>query len=123
MFANMYYFLFEFLKLEPVWLSGGVLLKAVSISKVYISGTASTNNMGVLILSLWEIQSVGLWTVRGKQLVRPNFMKPVSSQICLAWNFFLDYQPNFHLLHISWYWYSFAYPENHVQIWLVILFF
>ena len=46
----------------------------------------------------------------------PNFIELLSTKICLAWNF--------HLLHIACYWYSavFAYPDSHVENWLVILF-
>ena len=40
----------------------------------------------------------------------PNFIELLSTNICLAWNFFpkkiQDYQPNFHLLHPACYWYS-----------------
>ena len=58
----------------------------------------------------------------------PNFIKPVSTKICLAWNFFLDKNKITHQILICCIFLFtaiqllFAYPENLVEIWLVILF-
>ena len=57
----------------------------------------------------------------------PNFIELLSTKICLAWNFFLDKNRITNhisiccLLLVTGTQLLFAYPENHVEIWLVIL--
>ena len=59
---------------------------------------------------------------------RPNFTELLSTKICLSWNFFLDKNRITNQIHICWILLVtgsqllIAYPENHVKIWLVILF-
>ena len=58
----------------------------------------------------------------------PNFIELLSTKICLAWNFFLDKNRITNqisiccILLVTGIQLLFAYPENHVEIWLVILF-
>ena len=59
----------------------------------------------------------------------PNFIEPLSTKICLACNFFLNKNritnQNFNFLHkllVTGIQLLFAYAENHVEIFLVILF-
>ena len=56
----------------------------------------------------------------------PNFMELLRTQICLVWQLFFWYkkddQPNLNLLHLTGIQLLFAYPENHVEIRLVIPF-
>ena len=57
-----------------------------------------------------------------------NFIELLSTTICLAWNFFLDKNRITNqisiccILLVTGIQLLFAYPENHVEIWLVILF-
>ena len=58
----------------------------------------------------------------------PNFIELLSTRICLSWNFFLDKNKItnqisiFCILFVTGIQLLFAYPENHVNIWLLILF-
>ena len=58
----------------------------------------------------------------------PNFIELLRTKICLAWNFFLGKNKITNKISIccillaSGIQLLFAYPENHVEIWLVILF-
>ena len=58
----------------------------------------------------------------------PNFIKPESTKICLVWNFFSDKNKITNqilvccILLVTGIRLLFAYPENHMEIWLVILF-
>ena len=56
----------------------------------------------------------------------PNFIELLSTSICLAWNFFLDKNRITSQITICCILLGiqllFAYPENHVEIWLVIRF-
>ena len=61
-------------------------------------------------------------------LSRPNLIELLSTKICLAWNYFLDKNRITNqtsiwcILLVTSIQLLFAYPENHMEIWLEILF-
>ena len=76
---------------------------AKDLVKKDIHKLLETHNLGVQIVLN---TSICKWQMKQG----PNFIKHVSTQICLAWNFFLDkkqdYHPNFICSHIACYWHS-----------------
>ena len=69
-----------------------------------------------------------LYALHGMLISGPNFIELLSTKICLAWNFFLGKNRVTNqisiccILLVAGIQLLFAYPENHMEIWLVVLF-
>ena len=90
------------------------------------------NVASAVIMSYWLLAPVSV-TPHGYCYIVPCspgsiFIELLSTQICLAWNFFLDKNRITNkfsiccILLVTGIQLMFAHPENHVEIWLVILF-
>ena len=109
--------------------------KGADIGKEIIATKVSLNKLvyGTLGIIMephpWHKPGCGMIYLKATASVcpEPNFIELLSSQICLAWNFFLDKNRINRIsicciLLVTSIQLLFAYPVNHVKIWLVILF-